>query len=384
MLRHFARPSLPAAQRTAVRSCVRPLRSLPAPAPSGALNPFDRSSTEVRRDRPPAHRRRQRAALRAGGRRARRPDGLAHARGAPRSARRRRARGRGRRRRAARAERRAHPRGARRACARRHAVVLACSARGPSVDALAAHPKPIVRADAALAHACARAGERIAVLRAAPSSERPTRALFERQARETLARMEVWVVPDAWARFRAGDAAGYRDYRGYRAGSRRRVGAGLRCRRVRAGFDGDRRVGRDARTAAAHGAPRRARAPRAGVTRASGARAARGRRPADRRRAIHLHARAPRRDAHRTRPGRHARPRRRERARRAPGAGRAIARCSRRPPAARRRSPSPPRRSTGTGSARRRPRRAQSARAESPRASARSRADRSTRARPSA
>ncbi|KKB71302.1 hypothetical protein BBMA_5046 [Burkholderia pseudomallei MSHR1079] len=267
MLRHFARPSLPAAQRTAVRSCVRPLRSLPAPAPSGALNPFDRSSTEVRRDRPPAHRRRQRAALRAGGRRARRPDGLAHARGAPRSARRRRARGRGRRRRAARAERRAPPRGARRACARRHAVVLACSALGASVDALAAHPKPTVRADAALAHACARAGERIAVLRAAPSSERPTRALFERQARETLARMEVWVVPDAWARFRAGDAAGYRDYRGYRAGSRRRVGAELRCRRVRAGFDGDRRVGRDARTAAAHGAPRRARAPRAGAGR---------------------------------------------------------------------------------------------------------------------
>lgn len=321
MLRHFARPSLPAAQRTAVRSCVRPLRSLPAPAPSGALNPFDRSSTEVRRDRPPAHRRRQRAALRAGGRRARRPHGLAHARGAPRSARRRRACGRGRRRRAARAERRAPPRGARRACARRHAVVLACSARGPSVDALAAHPKPTVRADAALAHACARAGERIAVPCAAPSSERPTRALFERQARETLARMEVWVVPDAWARFRAGDAAGYRDYRGYRAGSRRRVGAGLRCRRVRAGFDGDRRVGRDARTAAAHGAPRRARAPLAGVRRASGARAQAGgstaRDPPSR-------ARAPRGDAHRTRPGRHARPRRRERARRpTPGERRA-------------------------------------------------------------
>ncbi|VCB53595.1 Uncharacterised protein [Burkholderia pseudomallei] len=378
MLRHFARQSLPAVQRTAVRSCVRPLRSLPAPAPSGALNPFDRSSTEVRRDRPPAHRRRQRAALRAGGRRARRPDGLAHARGAPRSARRRRARGR--RRRAARAERRAPPRGARRACARRHAVVLACSARGPSVDALAAHPKPVVRADAALAHACARAGERIAVPCAAPSSERPTRALFERQARETLARMEVWVVPDAWARFRAGDAAGYRDYRGYRAGSRRCVGAELRCRRVRAGFDGDRRVGRDARTAAAHGAPRRARAPRAGVRRAR--RAGAGRR-IDGARSTFTRARA-RRDAHRTRPGRHARPRRRERARRAPGAGRAIARCSRRPPAARRRSPSPPRRSTGTGSARRRPRRARSARAESPRASARSRADRSTRARPSA
>lgn len=237
----------------------------------------------------------------------------------------------------------AHLRGARRACARRHAVVLACSALGPSVDALAAHPKPTVRADAALAHACARAGERIAVLRAAPSSERPTRALFERQARETLARMEVWVVPDAWARFRAGDAAGYRDYRGYRAGSRRRVGAELRCRRVRAGFDGDRRVGRDARTAAAHGAPRRA----PGVTLVPGA------------------ANAP--DA-----------------RRPASAGRAIARCSRRPPAARRRSPSPPRRSTETGSARRRPRRARSARAESPRASARSRADRSTRARPSA
>ncbi|WP_229285622.1 hypothetical protein [Burkholderia pseudomallei] len=92
-------------------------------------------------------------------------------------------------------------------------MVLACSARGPSVDALAAHPKPVVRADAALAHACARAGERIAVPCAAPSSERPTRALFERQARETLARMEVSVVPDAWECFRAGDAAGYRDYR---------------------------------------------------------------------------------------------------------------------------------------------------------------------------
>ncbi|CAJ5015790.1 asp/Glu/Hydantoin racemase family protein [Burkholderia pseudomallei] len=92
-------------------------------------------------------------------------------------------------------------------------MVLACSALGASVDALAAHPKPTVRADAALAHACARAGERIAVPCAAPSSERPTRALFERQARETLARMEVGVVPDAWARFRAGDAAGYRGYR---------------------------------------------------------------------------------------------------------------------------------------------------------------------------
>ncbi|CAM8818060.1 hypothetical protein NCR_00471 [Burkholderia pseudomallei] len=374
MLRHFARPSLPAAQRTAVRSCVRPLRSLPAPAPSGALNPFDRSSTEVRRDRPPAHRRRQRAALRAGGRRARRPHGLAHARGAPRSARRRRARGRGRRRRAARAERRAPPRGARRACARRHAVVLACSALGASVDALAAHPKPTVRADAALAHACARAGERIAVLRAAPSSERPTRALFERQARETLARMEVWVVPDAWARFRAGDAAGYRDYRGYRAGSRRRVGAELRCRRVRAGFDGDRRVGRDARTAAAHGAPRRARAPRAGADRRiDGARSTFTRAPPA---GTHI-ARAP---GVTLVPGAANAPD----ARRPASAGRAIARCSRRPPAARRRSPSPPRRSTGTGSARRRPRRARSARAESPRASARSRADRSTRARPSA
>lgn len=325
MLRHFARPSLPAAQRTAVRSCVRPLRSLPAPAPSGALNPFDRSSTEVRRDRPPAHRRRQRAALRAGGRRARRSDGLAHARGAPRSARRRRARGRGWRRRAARAERRAPPRGARRACARRHAVVLACSALGASVDALAAHPKPVVRADAALAHACARAGERIAVPCAAPSSERPTRALFERQARETLARMEVGVVPDAWARFRAGDAAGYRDYRGYRgyrAGSRRRVGAGLRCRRVRAGFDGDRRVGRDARTAAAHGAPRRARAPRAARGRQARERRAGAGRRIDGARSTFTRAPPQGRTSHA--PGRHARPRRRERARRpTPGERRA-------------------------------------------------------------
>lgn len=60
---------------------------------------------------------------------------------------------------------------------------------------------------------CARTRRSPTHARAAPSSERPTRALFERQARETLARMEVWVVPDAWARFRAGDAAGYRGYR---------------------------------------------------------------------------------------------------------------------------------------------------------------------------
>lgn len=171
--------------------------------------------------------------------------------------------------------------------------------------------------------------------------------------------------------------------RAARAGSRRRVGAGLRCRRVRAGFDGDRRVGRDARTAAAHGAPRRARAPRAGVRRASGARAQAGgstaRDPPSRARApagTHI-ARAP---GVTLVPGAANAPD----ARRPASAGRAIARCSRRPPAARRRSPSPPRRSTGTGSARRRPRRARSARAESPRASARSRADRSTRARPSA
>lgn len=162
--------------------------------------------------------------------------------------------------------------------------------------------------------------------------------------------------------------------RAARAGSRRRVGAGLRCRRVRAGFDGDRRVGRDARTAAAHGAPRRARAPRAGADRRiDGARSTFTRAPPA---GTHI-ARAP---GVTLVPGAANAPD----ARRPASAGRAIARCSRRPPAARRHSPSPPRRSTGTGSARRRPRRARSARAESPGASARSRADRSTRARPSA
>ncbi|AJY41748.1 Asp/Glu racemase [Burkholderia humptydooensis] len=90
------------------------------------------------------------------------------------------------------------------------AVILTCSPLGPSVDALAAPPKPVVRADAALARACAHAGARIAVLCAAPSSERPTRALFEEEARATGARLQVRIVPDAWARFHAGDAAGYR------------------------------------------------------------------------------------------------------------------------------------------------------------------------------
>ncbi|AOJ03517.1 Asp/Glu racemase [Burkholderia mayonis] len=90
------------------------------------------------------------------------------------------------------------------------AALLNCSTLGPSVDALAAHAKPIVRADAALARACAQVGRRVAVLCAAPSTERPTRQLFEEEARAVGARVEVRIVPGAWARFHAGDAAGYR------------------------------------------------------------------------------------------------------------------------------------------------------------------------------
>jgi hypothetical protein len=90
------------------------------------------------------------------------------------------------------------------------AVLLTCSTLGPVVEALSMHEKPIMRADAALARACALAGGRVAVLCAAPSTEAPTRALFEEAARDASAQVEVGLVPDAWAHFRSGDTEGYR------------------------------------------------------------------------------------------------------------------------------------------------------------------------------
>lgn len=90
------------------------------------------------------------------------------------------------------------------------AVLLTCSTLGPSVDALATHAKPIVRADAALARACAQTDGRVIVLCAAPTTVEPTRRLFEKEAHATGARIEIRLVPDAWTRFRSGDVKGYR------------------------------------------------------------------------------------------------------------------------------------------------------------------------------
>lgn len=87
------------------------------------------------------------------------------------------------------------------------AALLTCSTLGPAAPRAGA-----LRVDDALAReaaAAAAGGGAIEALCAVETTLAPTRALFERAARETGARVAVRLVPDAWARFRAGDADGY-------------------------------------------------------------------------------------------------------------------------------------------------------------------------------
>jgi len=90
------------------------------------------------------------------------------------------------------------------------AVLLTCSSLGAAA-ALAREtvPVPVLRVDQALAEEAVRHGGRVVVLCAAGTTIAPTRALFERAALPTGAEIEVRLVPGAWERFRAGDAAGY-------------------------------------------------------------------------------------------------------------------------------------------------------------------------------
>ena len=83
------------------------------------------------------------------------------------------------------------------------AVLLTCSTLGP-----AAKP-PAQRVDAALAEAATRQGGWVVVLVALQTTLAPTRAIFAEAAERQGATVEICMVPDAWAAFRAGDLARY-------------------------------------------------------------------------------------------------------------------------------------------------------------------------------
>lgn len=90
------------------------------------------------------------------------------------------------------------------------AVVLTCSTLGGSVDTIAANSRaPILRTDGALAAAAARAGGRIVALCAVETTIDPTSRLFFDAVQQSEATVEVQLVPEAWAMFKAGDLDGY-------------------------------------------------------------------------------------------------------------------------------------------------------------------------------
>ncbi|OZI23861.1 hypothetical protein CAL26_10630 [Bordetella genomosp. 9] len=85
------------------------------------------------------------------------------------------------------------------------AVIVTCATLGPVVDAMPPTTVRIIRADAALAEAASRAGKNITVLCAVESTIEPNRALFERHAARTGARVTVQLLPDVWPLFVNGD-----------------------------------------------------------------------------------------------------------------------------------------------------------------------------------
>lgn len=89
-------------------------------------------------------------------------------------------------------------------------VVLTCSTLGASVNTIAANSRaPILRTDGALAAAAARAGGRIVALCAVETTIDPTSRLFFDAVQQSEATVEVQLVPEAWAMFKAGDLEGY-------------------------------------------------------------------------------------------------------------------------------------------------------------------------------
>lgn len=95
-------------------------------------------------------------------------------------------------------------------CDEADAVLLTCSTLGPSAESAAeTAPIPVLRVDAALAHKAVKDGGKVAVLCAVETTLEPTRLLFEKAAQATGAEIVMWLVPDAWEAFKAGDRNRY-------------------------------------------------------------------------------------------------------------------------------------------------------------------------------
>lgn len=90
------------------------------------------------------------------------------------------------------------------------AVVLNCSTLGPaallSADSAAV---PVIRADGVLAQRAVADSGRVIVLCTVETTIAPTTRLFETAAKETGAKIEVRLIPGAWALFRGGDQQAY-------------------------------------------------------------------------------------------------------------------------------------------------------------------------------
>lgn len=89
------------------------------------------------------------------------------------------------------------------------AVLLTCSTIGAAASQAQDAARPVLRADAALAEAATRRGGLVEVLYAAPTTEGPTRAIFEAAAKTSGAQLRLHLVEGAWALFLAGEIEAY-------------------------------------------------------------------------------------------------------------------------------------------------------------------------------
>ncbi len=89
------------------------------------------------------------------------------------------------------------------------AVLLTCSTIGAAAARAQDAPRPVLRGDAALAEAATRPGGLVEVLYAAPTTEGPTRAIFEAAAARTGAEIRLHLVEGAWPLFLAGETSAY-------------------------------------------------------------------------------------------------------------------------------------------------------------------------------
>ena len=90
------------------------------------------------------------------------------------------------------------------------AVLLTCSTLGPAAETAAATASvPMFRVDAMFAREAVRGGGKVAVLCAVQTTMEPTRLLFEKEARDTGAKVVMHLVPGAWDMFKAGDHSRY-------------------------------------------------------------------------------------------------------------------------------------------------------------------------------